>query len=183
MQILYDEKLEEAPSADRIRAMIEALASGAEIDTAMRTEIIDALKRHEVRRANDELRRKKGRSIEQSTWFAAAIAKELIDHRGARPGVAFSAAAKSVKWQSGLDPKSVTKQDGAKIKRAYEKLNASEDGYIGLSDGSKFKVCLISDAWLEDAAARLEGRGNIGSGAALDGSAHGLIVTLTDPIE
>jgi hypothetical protein len=93
---LYDEELEQPPPADRLRAMIKALASGTEIDAAMRTEIIDALKRHEVRRANDKSRSTKGRSIEQPTWFAAAIVKELIDQRGAKPGVAFTAAAKSV---------------------------------------------------------------------------------------
>lgn len=177
MQVLYDKSLEEPPPADRLRAMIAALADGAKINAAMRTEIIDALKRHEVRRANDKLRSKRGRSI-ASTWEAAAIAKELIDKRGASSRKAFIAAAKSLRWHSGFDPASVTKKDEANVKKHYEKLNASADGFIELSDGSSFSVS-INDAWLEDAAARLKGSSNIGSGAALDGSAHSIIVIRT----
>jgi len=183
MQVLYDESLEQPPAADRLRAMINALANGLEIDASLRAEIIDALKRHEIRRANDERRRKKGRDIERPIWFAAAIAKELIGRHRANPKAAFIAAAKSAWWQQGIDPASTTDAVFDRVERAYQKLNASKDGYINLSDGSKFKVAFISEAWLEDAAARLVGRADIGSGAALDGSAHGIIVELTDPIE
>ncbi len=35
MQVLYDESLEEPPAADRLRAMINTLASGAELYAAM----------------------------------------------------------------------------------------------------------------------------------------------------
>lgn len=183
MQPLYNESLEQPPTADRLRAMINALANGSEIDSSLRAEIIDALKRHEIRRANDDLRRTKGRGIEQPIWFAAAIAKELIEHRGAKPKAAFIAAAKSAWWQQGIDPASTTDAVFERVERAYQKLNASKDGYIELSDGSKFAVALISDAWMEDAAARLVGRADIGSGAALDGSAHGVIAKLIDPIK
>lgn len=151
---LYDKALEEPPPADRLRAMITALASGAEIDASLRAELIDALKRHVVRRRNDKLRAR-GRRIGFSTWLAARIAKELIDRRGAKTvKAAATAAAESVKWGSGLDPKSVTPEEVANVTRKYEKLNESVDGFIKVKNG-KFGMALISPAWIDDAAARL----------------------------
>lgn len=181
--VLYDTDLEQPPSANRLRAMIDALSSGAEIDASLRAEIIEALKRHEVRRANDKLRHARGIGIAYSTWFAAAIAKELIDRRGATPvKAAITAAAKSAKYMRGQDPKSITAQDFAAVKKAYEKLNKSADGYISTRGGGKFGIVNISDAWLNDAAARLAGDANIGSGAP-PSSMGGIIVLLTDPID
>lgn len=181
--VLYDTALEQPPSADRLRAMIDALSSGAEIGTLLRAEIIDSLKRHEVRRANDKRRHTRGIGIAYSTWFAAAIAKELINRRGAASvKVAITAAAKSAKYKQGEDPKSITAQYCAAVTRAYEKLNNSVDGYISTRGGCKFGVCNISDAWLNDAAARLSGDANIGSGAP-PSSMGGVIVLLTDPID
>jgi ABC-type proline/glycine betaine transport system substrate-binding protein len=181
MTALYDAKYEEPPAAARLRVMIKALASGAAIDADLRTEIIDALKRHEVRRANDKARSAKGREIEYGTWYAATIAKELIDHHGAKTVKdAIGAAAESLKWQTGLDPKSVTTKEHGAITRAYQKLNKSVDGYIatGGRGGGKFTVALITPAWMEDAAARLNGKP--GSGAT-PVDAHGVIAILSDP--
>lgn len=182
MAILYDTKYEESPPADRLRAMINALASGAEIDADLRKELIDALKRHEVRRANDITRSQRARPIAYSTWYAATIAKELIDHYGATVKAAVWAAAESVKWQMGLNPKSVTTKEHATIMRHYQKLNKSIDGCIETKGkgGGKFKVALITPAWIEDAAARLNGKP--GSGASPAG-ACGAIAVLSDPIK
>lgn len=180
MQVLYDESLEEPPAADRLRAMINMLASGAEIDAAMRREIIDALKRHEIRRANDALRNKRGRSIDHATWFAAFIAKELRDKHGAKSvKAAVAAAAESVKWQRGLNPRAVTLAECSVITRAMQKLNKSEDGFIETKDGGKFKVALVTSAWIDDAAARLAGQDRT---MATPDQAHGAIAILTDPI-
>jgi hypothetical protein len=183
MTTLYDTKYEEPPEAERLRAMISALASGAEIDADLRKEIIDALKRHEIRRENDKARASRGREVEYGTWYAATIAKELIDHHGA-PTVqaAVWAAAESQKWQTGLDPTSVTIQEHGAITRAYQKLNNSADGYIATDGrgGGKFKVALITPAWIEDAVARLNGKPGTG---ATPVDAHGVIAKLTDPIQ
>lgn len=154
MQVLYDESLEEPPPADRLRAMINILASGAELDAAMRKELIDALKRHEVRRENDRLRSMPGAGIAHSTWTAATIAKKLVNHHGANVKAGCWAAAESIKWLDGLDPKSVTENEYKKIRRAYDKLNASVDGFIETKEG-KFKNVLISDALINYAATRL----------------------------
>lgn len=181
MTTLYDTKYEEPPEAERLRAMINALASGAEIDADLRKEIIDALKRHEVRWATHNMRRTKGNDIAYGTWFAATIAKELIDHHGATTvKAAVWAAAESLKWQTGLDPKSVTIQEHGKIKKAYEKLNNSADGYIATKSkgGGKFIVAQITPAWIEDAVARLNGKPGTG---ATPVDAHGVIAILSSP--
>lgn len=163
MQILYDEKLEEPPPADRLRAMIRALASGIEIDAVMRTEIIDALKRHEVRRSNDRVRSTRGNGIAHTTLYAAVIAKELVDHHGAPVGVAIRAAEESVRWQMGFEPRrgAIDVADEAKIRRTYEKINKSVDGYLPMK-GGKFKVTNVTGAWIEDAVARLTGNAATG---------------------
>lgn len=181
MQILYDEKLVEAPPANRLRAMIRALASGAEIDAAMRIELIDALKRHEVRRDNDRLRSTRGAGIAYSTLYAATITKELVDHHHAPVGVAIRAAEESVRWQMGLKPRRVAidAADEAKIRRTYEKINKSADGFLPMKNG-KFKVVSITDLWIDDAVARLKGKA--GTGASPEG-ATGVIALLTNPIE
>jgi hypothetical protein len=177
---LYDEKLAEPPPADRLRAMISALASGAAIDAALRTEIIDALKRHEVRQANDRLR-KRGRGIEHQRWFAAEITKQLLDSGAARSVKAAAyAAAESSRWMKGQDPRTVTSNEVAAITRDYQKLAKSPDGYISTNDGGKFTVALISPLWLADAAARLEGIADPGISNA---DAHGVIALLFDPIK
>jgi len=202
MQVLYDESLEEPPPADRLRAMIRALASGAEIDAAMRTEIIDALKRHEVRRENDRLRSTRGGGIAHSTLYAATIAKELVDHHGApEVAVAIRAAEQSVRWQMGLKIRGSTDAaDEASIRRAYEKINKSADGYLPMKNG-KFKVINITGAWIDDAVARLKGKAVTGASAGINlivdrqgyenvefitsggsvAGASGIIVVLTNP--
>lgn len=179
MQVLYDESLEVPPPADRLRAMINILASGAEIDAAMRTELIDALKRHEVRRENDRLRSTRGNGIAHATLYAATIAKELVDHHGAPVGVAIRAAEESVRWQMGLKPRRVAidPADEAKIRRTYDKINKSVDGYLPMKNG-KFKVVSVTDLWIDDAVARLKGKA--GSGASPAG-ATGVVVMLTNP--
>lgn len=180
MQALYDEALEEPPPADRLRAMINVLASGAEIEPAMRAEIIDALKRHEVRRANDALRKKKGVSIKHSIWFAAFIAKELLDNHNAKTAkAAVFAAVESVKWQMGLDPRGATTKEHATITRTMQKLSKSVDGFIETAGGGKFKVMQVSPAWIDDAVARLARADRTG---AIPDQAHGVIAILTDPI-
>lgn len=180
MQSLFDEHLEQPPAADRLRAMISALASGAELDAAMRTEIIAALKRHEVRRANDALRHKKGVSIKYSVWFAAFIAKKLIENYNAKTvKAAVAAAAESLKWQMGLDSGSVTIQERAAITKSMQKLNKSIDGFIETTGGGKFKVVEVTQAWIDDAVARLR---RVDRTGATPDQAHGVIAILTDPI-
>lgn len=175
MQVFYNERYEQPPAADRLRAMISALASGAELDAAMRTEIIDALKRHETRRMNDVKRHKRGIDIKYSVWFAAFIAKELIDNHNAKTvKAAVAAAAESVKWQMGLDPRSVTLQERATITRSLQKLNKSGDGFIETKDG-KFTVSQVTPAWIEDAVARLV---RVDRSAARPDQAHGVIAIL-----
>lgn len=151
---LYDEALEQPPEADRLRAMIRALASGDELGQDMRTEIINALKRHEVRRENDKLRAMRGRSIEHGVWFAATIAKHLVDHCNAPVKVAVITAIESFSEQQGLDPLF----DASKVTRAYQKLNKSPDGFIATADGGKFCVSQITQPWLDDAVKRLAGK-------------------------
>lgn len=181
MQVLYDENLEQPPPKDRLRAMINVLASGAEIDADMRKELIDALKRHEARRENGRLRSTRGNGIAHSTLYAATIAKELIDHHGApEVGVAIRAAEESVRWQMGLKIRgAIDAADEAKIRRTYEKINKSADGYLPMKNG-KFKVASITDAWIDDAVARLKGRA--GTGASPEG-ANGIIVMLSNPYQ
>lgn len=179
-KLLYDEQLEQPPRADRLRAMINALAGGAEIDDAMRRELIDALKRHEVRLANDATRSKRGREIEYYTWFAAAITRELIDRfEAASVYDAANAATKSARWERGLDPERVTVADVDAVMRAYQKLNKSPDGYIALPSGEKFTVALIMPEWIEDAVARLN---NIDRSVASSGNSLGVIAKLINPI-
>ena len=152
MKTLYDETLEQPPPADRLRAMIGALADGAEIDAAMRTEIIDALKRHEIRRRNDELRATNHRPVAFHTFNAAAIARRLVDEYGVKPTYAARAAAKEYRLQYGLSNEALT--DGA-TEREYRKIKDSPDYSKTLENGDKIQVALIDERLIAGALDRV----------------------------
>lgn len=149
MPVLYDESLEKPPSPDRLRAMIVALASGETLTAELRAEIQKALQGVEVRARNDELRSQRGRDFAHNTFNAAALARILIDDYGIPAKAASCAAAESTRMH--ID-RSVTDEA---VARTYRKLKQSGDGSLTLNNGDKVVSALISDAYINDALARV----------------------------
>ncbi len=153
MQILFDIACEKPPAQDRLTAMIRALASGAEIGEALRTEIIDALKTVCVRQANDKTRSTKGSSFAIHTFQAAALAKHLIDDHGVTPKkAAIGAAFESVQDRTGFRSKHFTAQA---VGRRYREIKDSPDCSMKLPGGDKYVLAHISVGFVDDAIQRL----------------------------
>ena len=151
MQLLYDSKYEKPPAADRLRAMIRAIASGGEIDAAMRAEIVKALKSVEVRQANDETRKTRGRTIALETFMAASLAKKLIDTQGIKSQKRAVSVATEVFIKTMKPKGSIT---DVAVERCYRKLDP--DGAL-MTGGSKLCPAIIPAQWISDAMSLIPG--------------------------
>lgn len=141
-------------SADRLEAMILALASGDEISAPLRAEILSTLKSLEVVLVDDEARRHKRRGVALHTFQAAALARELIDNHDVKPKKnATRAAFESVRDRLGLTAELTYES----VERAYRKIKDSPDCSMRTPKGDKIVLALISDGFIEDALSRLPG--------------------------
>jgi len=175
-QILYDDH---PPSIDRLKVMIDALAAGGDLNVSLRSEIIDALKKHWARHDNERIKAK-GRPIDVDAWLAASITKQLLEISGGSLKGCARAAAESVAWKNGIEPSKVTAQDVLAVERNYNKLIKAEDGFIFQANGNKFCVAFISPTLLQAAEALLNRQSLVGLSPL---EAGGAIARLYDPIK
>lgn len=168
---------------ERLKCVIEELKAEKGINSDMRSDIVSALEQYEHLLNAPSSKNRSGRPIDISSWLTAGVAKALMEQKHATTVTeACTAAKKSSHYLRGLDPYTVTTKEVNSVKRGYEKLKNSDDGYQFMADGSKFCVYLLSDEYVNDAAVRLQkGMGDKGSGV----SPHlmvGIIAILTEPL-
>lgn len=173
-QGLYDDL---PPTVDRLKVMIEALASGEMLEAPLRAEIIDALKRHWARHDNDRIKAR-GRPIDVDAWLAASLTKHLLETGMGNLKRCARSAAEAIEWKNGHERSKVTAQDVLAVERNYNKLKKGENGFIFQSNGDKFCVAFISPTLLQAAEALLN-RQNLDG--LLPGEAGGVIARLYDP--
>lgn len=145
--ILYDETL---PSADRLQAMIGALASGSGVDTTMRAEIMSALKSIQAKRLNDALRRA-GTPMALPTFQAAALATVLVSNHRIRPArAAIQAAVETVRTLFTANRITI----GA-VARAHRTIKGTADCSMTTRKGDKYQLANITPGVIDYALARL----------------------------
>lgn len=145
--VLYDDT---PLSANRLRAMILALASDNEIDASMRAEILSAVKSVEAKRANEEHRRV-GTPVALHTFRAAALARELISKHSVKPAkCAITVAVETVRTR--FNENEITY--GA-VARRYREIKDSPDCSMKTPKGDKIVLVLVTAGLIDDALARL----------------------------